>query len=587
MKVTWREIKSTGEVPNWLVRHLQGSPDMERVLHLEAKSTDVITFVCPKHGPYTQELRKHLLCDGESHSGCLKCATESRLEKTQERFNKRVGDLSGISDIKGSPDYHRIVSGSVGSTEEVTFCCPVHGFYRQKLYRHLQGAGCPVCAGRQRSTRAARTKRQNAPFSEEFLRDLQGSPDLEKVLRGEMKTQDFATFVCPKHGSYKQRVYDHQQGAGCPICGNIARAENAAATKRRKNPYPEWFLDDLQGSPDLDKVLKGLPVKTKVKFLCSKHGLYEQSIEDHLAGHGCPSCVQGSYRSGRERELEEWLKGKGINVECNARILKTGERRMEIDLYLPDYKVGFEINGSYYHHSGPGGKTKSYHAEKTKLALQQGIKLYHFWEQTPLGLIKSIILSKLGLLPHKVYARSCRLVYGREYEFFNHNHVDGDARAHTQISLTLNDEILCSLSVRSNNDDWEIARFAVKRGYLVVGGYQRLFSEVKKLARKRGIEKIISYCNRDLSPDPTSTIYSKMGFRFDSACPSIYWYWASRALEWKGIRYNAGAVFARQTFQRHKLQEQLGLVGSEKELTLRLGLLPVYNSGNFRYVYHL
>lgn len=587
MKVTWRSIKSTGEVPYWLAQHLQGSPDLDRVLHLEAKSTDVITFVCPKHGSYVQELRKHLLCEGKYHSGCDKCATESRLEKTQIRFNEKVGDLSKLSDIKGSPDYDRIVNGSVGATEEVVFCCPVHGFYTQKLYRHLQGAGCPVCAGRKRTNKAASTKRQSAPFSEEFLKDLQGSPDLQKALDGTLKTQDFATFVCSKHGPYKQRVYDHQQGSGCPVCGNLARAENSAASKRRKNPFPEWFLKDLRGSSDFDKVLAGVSVKTKVRFVCPKHGLYEQSIEDHLAGHGCPACVQGSYRSGRERELESWLKCKGVSVECNARILKLGERRMEIDLYLPDYKIGFEINGSYYHHSGPGGKSKSYHADKTKAALQQGIRLYHFWEQTPLGLIKSIILSKLGMLPHKVYARACKVAYGRNYEFFNHNHVDGDARAHTQISLTLNDEILCALSIRSNNDDWEIARFAVKRGYQVVGGYQRLFSEMKRLARQNGVSKIQSYCNRDLSPDPINTIYTKMGFKFDSACPSIYWYWASRALEWKGVHYPAGSVFARQTFQRHKLQEQLGLVGSEKELTLRLGLMPVYNSGNFRYVYPL
>jgi hypothetical protein len=31
--------------------------------------------------------------------------------------------------------------------------------------------------------------------------------------------------------------------------------------------------------------------KTKVKIICSKHGVFEQTPSDHLGGHGCKACV--------------------------------------------------------------------------------------------------------------------------------------------------------------------------------------------------------------------------------------------------------------------------------------------------------
>jgi len=48
----------------------------------------------------------------------------------------------------------------------------------------------------------------------------------------------------------------------------------------------------------------------------------------------------------------------------------------EIDIYLPDIKLGFEFNGDYWHSL----KTPGYHFSKSRNALKKDIRLYHIWE---------------------------------------------------------------------------------------------------------------------------------------------------------------------------------------------------------------
>lgn len=61
-------------------------------------------------------------------------------------------------------------------------------------------------------------------------------------------------------------------------------------------------------------------------------------------------------------------------INCNSWILKD----KEIDIYLPDLKIGFEFNGIYWH--SQEFKDKNYHLNKLKLANSKGIKLYFIWE---------------------------------------------------------------------------------------------------------------------------------------------------------------------------------------------------------------
>lgn len=58
-------------------------------------------------------------------------------------------------------------------------------------------------------------------------------------------------------------------------------------------------------------------VKTKVKILCSKHGLFEQRSQHHLAGHGCRKCSRELIAESSRLTLNDFLK-KSKNIHGNT-----------------------------------------------------------------------------------------------------------------------------------------------------------------------------------------------------------------------------------------------------------------------------
>ena len=85
--------------------------------------------------------------------------------------------------------------------------------------------------------------------------------------------------------------------------------------------------------------------------------------------------------SSEEKELRDY-----ISFIYNKEIIKDDYsvlKDREIDIYLPELKIGFEFNGIYWH--SQKFKDKNYHLNKTKDALKNGIILYHIWEDEWLG----------------------------------------------------------------------------------------------------------------------------------------------------------------------------------------------------------
>jgi hypothetical protein len=107
----------------------------------------------------------------------------------------------------------------------------------------------------------------------------------------------------------------------------------------------------------------------------------------------------------------------------------------EIDIYIPDRKFGIEFDGIYYHSEITGQKDKNYHNLKTQLAKQKGIFLIHIFENEWVNkqdIVKSIILSKLGIFQKRIYARKCivkEIDNKIKNEFLEKNHLQGKDRS--------------------------------------------------------------------------------------------------------------------------------------------------------------
>lgn len=104
----------------------------------------------------------------------------------------------------------------------------------------------------------------------------------------------------------------------------------------------------------------------------------------------CPVCQTIHGVSNQEIEIYDY-----ISSITNYRLVSSSKRHIvsrkhpnrhyQIDILVPDLKIGFEYNGTYFHSTNAYFHSdlsvdKEYHKYKTEKALEVGIKLYHVWE---------------------------------------------------------------------------------------------------------------------------------------------------------------------------------------------------------------
>ena len=172
--------------------------DYSKVKYINSKTPIII--ICPKHGEIKQLPTLHL-----SGRGCKKCSFENRSKKqayTLEEFKKKASlkhknkyDYSLVDFYKNNKQYIKII-------------CPKHGIFEQRIDKHLQGQGCPFCAGKYITT-------------EEFIRrakEVHGEK-YDYSLTVYQGTYNKVDIICKKHGVFKQVAHDHLSGYGCPLCG--------------------------------------------------------------------------------------------------------------------------------------------------------------------------------------------------------------------------------------------------------------------------------------------------------------------------------------------------------------------------------
>jgi hypothetical protein len=174
-----------------------------------------------------------------------------------------------------------------GTDFKAVITCPEHGDFEQKLCNHLNGTGCPKCGhgtvGRNKKALASdsflvKAKNKHGNKYDYSLVIYKGNAEKVKI-------------VCSKHGIFEQCPCDHLHGYGCPKCGGNYRMSNEEFISLAKEKSISLGRDYEYS------VTKFVNVKTKIKIVCPKHGVFEQLPGDHLAGHGYPHCANDVRRT--------------------------------------------------------------------------------------------------------------------------------------------------------------------------------------------------------------------------------------------------------------------------------------------------
>ena len=274
------------------------------------------------------------------------------------------------------------------------------------------------------------------------------------------------------------------------------------------------------------------------------------------------------------------------NIKTENKILNDRKviKPFELDIVLPNIKLGIEYNGLMYHSEGSFNKgriqnlDKNYHLYKLEICNLKGYDLFHIFESDNIDIWLSMINNRLGL-NERIYARKCiikELKSNEIKDFLNNNHLQGFVNSSINLGLYYNNELVSLMSFskpRFNKKyDYELIRFCNKLNTSVIGSASKLFNYFIKNYNPKSI---ISYANRRFS---NGSIYEKLGFKFLRKTEPNYFY----------FKVSESKTYSRNQFQKHKLVNLLDKFDenvSESENMFNNGYRRIYDCGNLVYEY--
>lgn len=510
-------------------------------------ATTPLIITCPIHGDFHQTPNSHL-----SGRGCPKCSNNN-VKKTTEEF---IADA--IKTHGSKYDYSKVKY--VNNASKVCIICPEHGEFWQIARNHLNGDGCPKCAIEKRV--------EKARWDTE--KEIHGSKyDYSKA--NYIGCNEKLTLICPVHGEFQITPSAHLNGKqGCPECGKIS-SSNA---KRLTN---ETFIEkatEIHGDKYGYSQVIYKDYDTKLRIYCPIHGYFEQSPDSHLHGKGCPRCAHNLSRA--EDEICAFLKENNVNFIQRCRDVISP---YEIDIYLPDYKIGIEYNGLYWHSSL--FKDKDYHLAKTEYAAKNGVYLLQIFEDEMINK-KNIVLAKikhiLGLDTTKIMARKCtvkEITYDESKTFMEQNHIQGPAHGTIYLGGFYNDKLISVMIFVMTKDTCELVRFAVLNGVIVTGIGNKFF---KYFVKKYSPSKVISFADRRWTTLLKPTLYDKLGFKIEKILPPDYRYYIINGKMVRIHKFN---------FRKNALHKRynLPLTMTESEMAEQINAVRIYDCGLIKYVW--
>ena len=153
--------------------------------------------------------------------------------------------------------------------------CKIHGIFEQSPSNHLMGKGCPYCSGVGRMTKNIFIKKAIKIHKDKYKYD--------NIADGFLITKNNVEIECNKHGIFKQNIYNHLKGYGCPNCAINAKITNEKFLERSKKIHGDKY--------DYSNV-EYIHITKPVKIICKVHGEFEQTPSNHLTKYNCQKCAK-------------------------------------------------------------------------------------------------------------------------------------------------------------------------------------------------------------------------------------------------------------------------------------------------------
>lgn len=287
--------------------------------------------------------------------------------------------------------------------------------------------------------------------------------------------------------------------------------------------------------------------------------------------------------SKQEKEIQSLLEQNNIPFECNRQLL-IGK---EIDILIPDKKLGIEIDGLKWHTEWFGQKAPYYHLEKTRRCNEKGYGLLHIFEDE-IEIKRDIVYAKvLHLLNRscgiKISGRKCNVKEISNHEakeFLDKYHLLGFAPSSVYLGAFYNEALVAVMSFKNggvNVTGWELNRFGSDYHYICQGIGGKLFAFFVK---NYCPDKVTSFADRRWTPHSNDSFYTKIGFKLDKIGKPDFYYYNECVDKYK--RFSRISMTADKIREKHP---EFSDAMTETEIARALGYDRIWNCGLFRYVW--
>ncbi len=303
---------------------------------------------------------------------------------------------------------------------------------------------------------------------------------------------------------------------------------------------------------------------------CNSCGQVFKSRMDLYKRH-CPECKP---RSMEQQEIVDFIRSLNIDIRQNDRTILGGR---EIDIYIPQYKIGIEYDGLYWH-SEDRGMDKFHHIKKYNECINNGIRLIRIfsdeWNKSK-KIVKSRIKHILNGHNRVIYARKCeiKIINSKTAaRFLSKYHLQGRDRSTINLGGFYKNRLIGVMTfskrkiTRSKELNWELVRYCTVYNFSCVGLGSKL---LKYFERNYVPNKLIAYADKRWS---NGNMYIKLGFKHHHDSAPNYWY--TKHYDKRLHRFN---------FQKRLLQKKMEIYDpllSEKEIMSINGWDRIWDCGN-------
>lgn len=326
--------------------------------------------------------------------------------------------------------------------------------------------------------------------------------------------------------------------------------------------------------------------KPTIQELSKFVGVNDSTIGSYIHIHNCEDMIE-QHISIMEQEVIDFLRTLDPDMiinHCDRTIITP----YEIDIFLPQYKLGIECNPTSTHNSDTNVFDKSvqpmspsYHQMKTNLCESKCIQLIHIfgyeWRYKR-DILKSILTNAVGKNINKIYARNCEIKEvssSQGSEFLSNNHRQGKVGSSIRIGLFCNSELVSLMTfgklrstIGQHGQGYELLRFCSKQNTTVIGGADKLF---KYFVRNYNPNYIRSFSDR---AHTTGNLYSVLGFsEYSRSAPGYCWVNLTNDIPYH--RINA----QKQNIKKFLKDDNIDLSKSERQIMTEHNFVRVFDSG--------